>query len=66
MNPKDRNLNCLRCGTAMKFIGQESFQLGEESFFSGIFAKMNADSASMAIYRCPTCRKLEFFDPTDE
>ena len=56
-------LKCLRCDEIMEFSGREQFQLGEESYFSGIMAVMTANSACMDIYKCPGCGKIEFFDP---
>ena len=58
-----RELYCLRCDTKMKFAGRERFQLGEESYHSGILAVMTAESACMDIYKCPGCGKIEFFQP---
>ena len=57
------DLKCLRCGTDMEFSGQEEFQLGQESGYSGLLAVMTAKSATMDIYKCPECGKIEFFEP---
>lgn len=57
------NFKCLRCGADMEFSGRQQFQLGEESYFSGIMAVMTADSMKMDIYTCPSCGKIEFFAP---
>lgn len=59
----NQNLRCLRCGADMEFSGRQQFQLGEESYFSGIMAVMTADSMKMDIYTCPDCGKMEFFAP---
>ncbi len=65
MNPRDRVLTCLRCGTKMRYIGQELFQLGRESASVGVFQIFGARSAVMDVYKCPDCKKLEFFEPDD-
>ena len=57
-------LKCLRCGTDMVFSGREQFQMGEESFHSGLLAVMTAESMLMDIYQCPECGKIEFFAPS--
>ena len=56
-------LKCLRCGTDMEYAGREKFQLGEESYHSGLLAVMTAESKLMDIYQCPDCGKIEFFQP---
>ena len=59
-----RALSCLRCGAEMEFSARKQFQLGEESPYSGIRAMMDAQSLTMEIYKCPSCGKMEFFDPS--
>ena len=56
-------LKCLRCGTDMKFSGREKIQLGEESYHSGLWAMMTAESMKVDIYKCPDCGKIELFEP---
>lgn len=57
------DLKCLRCNIKMEFTGRESFQLGEESYFSGWLAKMTAKSVTLDLYTCPNCGKVELFSP---
>ncbi len=61
-----RNINCLRCGVEMEFFKREKIQLGEYSFFTGDLGNAVAGSLDTAMYRCPVCRKIEFFEPEEE
>ena len=56
-----REMNCLRCSAAMKFLKSESIQLGEHSFFMGDLGHLLAGALAVDIYVCPECGKLEFF-----
>ena len=56
-------LKCLRCGVEMEYSGREKFQLGEESYHSGLLAVMTAESMQVDIYKCPDCGKIELFEP---
>lgn len=57
-------LKCLRCGVEMEYSGREKFQLGEESYHSGLLAVMTAESMLLDLYKCPDCGKVEFFSPS--
>lgn len=56
-------LNCLRCGTRMRFIRREKFQLGQTGWVLGDLPNLFAGAMEIEIYVCPKCGKLEFFQP---
>ena len=56
-----REINCLRCGAEMKFVGKERIQLGETGFFFRDLSHLLSGSLGVDIYVCPECKKLEFF-----
>ena len=53
---------CTKCGTEMLFLGRESIQLGETTWFLGDLGNLLSGSLNVEIYRCPNCRKLDFYD----
>ena len=53
--------DCLRCGTAMRFVGQEKLQLGQASWLLGDWPNLVAGALEVSIMACPYCGKLEFF-----
>ena len=55
------DLKCLRCGEAMQYLGTEDFQLGKTGFFLGDLPNLLAGAMRLAVYRCPSCGKVEFF-----
>ena len=57
--------DCLRCGTAMRFVGQEKLQLGQTSWLLGDWPNLVAGSLKVSIMACPHCGKLEFFSGGD-
>ena len=56
-------LNCLRCGAGMRFMGREKFQLGQTGWVLGDLPNLFAGAMEIEIYVCPKCGKLEFFQP---
>ena len=58
-----KELNCLRCGSKMKFLRQEKIQLGQTGFFLGDWPNLIAGALEFEIYCCPKCGKLEFYLP---
>ena len=56
-----RDLNCLRCGAKMDFMGNEDIQLGHHSFLFGDLSNLLSGSLSADIYVCPQCKKIELF-----
>ena len=54
-------LNCLRCGAEMKFLAREKIQLGQTGWFLGDLGNLLAGVLETAIFTCPKCGKLEFF-----
>ena len=55
-------MNCLRCNTAMEYLGSEELQLGRYGFFLGHLSNLLSGSIEVKIYSCPSCGKLEFFN----
>ena len=57
----ENNISCLRCGKRMKHIGREKLQLGQAGWILGDLPNLLAGAIEVDIYRCPDCKKLEFF-----
>lgn len=55
------NFACLRCGAAMRFVGQEKLQLGKTGWLLGDLPNLMAGALDVSIMACPRCGKLEFF-----
>lgn len=58
-----RELDCLRCGSSMKFLMQEKFQMGDMGVWVGNLNFSMQGGFEMEVYSCPSCGKLEFFMP---
>ena len=54
-------MNCLRCNTEIKFLSKEKLQLGKTGWLLGDLPNLVAGALEVDIYRCPTCKRLEFF-----
>ena len=54
-------LKCLRCGVEMEFVGRETIQLGRTGWILGDLPNLVAGALETAIFTCPKCGKLEFF-----
>ena len=54
-------LKCLRCGVEMEFVGREKIQLGRTGWILGDLPNLVAGALETAIFTCPKCGKLEFF-----
>lgn len=54
-------LHCLRCGSAMRFVGQEKLQLGKTGWLLGDLPNLLSGALAVSIMECPHCGKLEFF-----
>lgn len=54
-------MDCLRCGTQMRFASREKLQLGQTGWILGDLPNLIAGSLETAIYFCPKCGKLEFY-----
>lgn len=52
------DFNCLRCGTPMRFAGQDKLQLGKTSWLFGDLPNLMAGALEVSIMACPTCGKL--------
>ena len=62
-----KQLQCTRCETTMNFLGEENIQLGKTGWILGDLPNLIAGAMKVAIYICPSCKKLEFFAcDTDE
>jgi len=61
-----RELNCLRCGGEMRFIMAENLQLGKTGWILGDLPNLIAGAMEVAVYRCSTCGKIEFFQLREE
>ena len=56
-------MDCLRCGTQMEYGGVEEIQCGRTGLLTGMWSNIIAGSFDAAIWQCPNCGKIEFFDP---
>ena len=57
----EKSLCCLRCGQTMKFLMRENLQLGKTGWLTGDWGNLLAGALDVAIFQCPSCGKLEFF-----
>lgn len=55
-------MDCLRCGTQMKFQSFEQLQLGKAGMLFGNLSNVFSGAMDVAVYQCPKCGKIEFFD----
>ena len=53
--------DCLRCGTAMRFVGQEKLQLGQASWLLGDWPNLVAGALKVSIMACPPLREAGVF-----
>lgn len=56
-------MNCLRCGSPMGYVGDDQIQLGKTGFFMGSLSNLLSGALDVAIMECPSCGKIEFFNP---
>ena len=56
-----KNLNCLRCGTPMQYLGEENLQLGKTGWLLGDLPNLFAGALRVKFFRCSRCGKLELF-----
>ena len=57
-----KNLKCLRCNAPMRFVGRENLQLGKTGWLLGDLPNLFAGALEVAIFTCPNCGKIEFFE----
>ena len=50
------DFDCLRCGTAMQFVGQHKLQLGKTSWIFGDLPNLMAGALDVSIMACPDAR----------
>ncbi len=58
-----KSITCLRCNTEMNYAGTQKLQLGETGWILGDLPNLLAGAMEVGIYTCPTCGKIEFFQP---
>ncbi|MBQ2725945.1 MAG: zinc-ribbon domain-containing protein [Clostridia bacterium] len=56
-----RELECLRCGSRMRFVRRTRIQLGQTGWFLGDLPNLIAGSMELDVYSCTGCGKVEFF-----
>ena len=56
------NFNRLRCGTPMRFAGQDKLQLGKTSWLFGDLPNLMAGALEVSIMACPDCGFRHDFD----
>ena len=54
-------MNCLRCGSPMRFIKSEQLQFGRADALTGVWSNIFSGALAVEIYQCEACGKLEFF-----
>lgn len=62
----ERELNCLRCGSEMKYIKSEKIQLGQYGLILGDIPNFIAGGLLVDIFICNQCHKVEFFETIEE
>ena len=55
-------LNCLRCGAGMRFMGRDKLQRRPNLLLSDLTFAL-AGGMEIDIYSCPKCGKIELFQP---
>jgi predicted RNA-binding Zn-ribbon protein involved in translation (DUF1610 family) len=60
-----RDIDCLRCGTAMLFSGVYNFHEGAKMGLLGNIFEAFVNRERFELYICPKCGKVEFFTPGD-
>lgn len=55
-------LNCLRCGAGMQFMGRDKLQRRPNLLLSDLTFAL-AGGMEIDIYSCPKCGKIELFQP---
>ena len=61
-----RDFNCLRCGGKMRFVMAENLQLGKTGWILGDLPNLFAGAMEVAVYSCPDCGKIEFYQVQEE
>ena len=54
-------MDCLRCGSPMRFLGSEKIQLGKTGVLTGVWSNIFSGALGVTIYQCSNCGKFEFF-----
>lgn len=61
-----REIECLRCQTKMKYLKTENIQLGKTGWILGDLPNLLSGALEVAIYICPNCGKIEFFQAKEK
>ena len=56
-------MDCLRCASPMRYKGEDQLLLGKAGFFTGSLSNLLSGALDIAIFECPNCGKIEFFNP---
>lgn len=62
-DPLKKQLDCLRCHTPMRYIGNYKFHEGTRTGVFGNLFELFVARQSFDLYVCPRCGKVEFFVP---
>jgi len=62
----EKKLECLRCNSKMYYLMTEKIQLGQTGYLLGNRSNIIAGSIQLEIYTCPSCGKVEFFQPSGQ
>jgi hypothetical protein len=62
---EDEKLPCARCGTGLRFLGEQDFRAGSGmlEFVLGDLGDLIDGSTRMEMWVCQSCGHLEFFMP---
>ena len=55
--------HCTACGSGLRFVSREKFQLGQTGWFLGDLPNLLAGAMEIAVWTCPNCGKVEFYWP---
>lgn len=59
--PEPATLNCLRCPTAMEFVGTRKFHEGTRWGAFGELGELFVNRERFDVYLCPRCGRVELF-----
>ena len=59
-------MKCLRCNTEMRFLSNETIQLGKTGWVLGDLPNLISGAVNVSVFRCSACGKLEFFQSDED
>lgn len=62
----DREITCLRCHIQLRYIDDYKLQLGQTGWLLGDLPNLIAGAMDVAVYSCPECGKIEFYQTVSE